>query len=60
MEQYISKRVIEKVALPCLREELPRLHANNAHMLPEEAEMEFLKVLSFGLQLESLILKLLL
>uniref|UniRef100_A0A8C1UMG6 FERM and PDZ domain containing 2 n=1 Tax=Cyprinus carpio TaxID=7962 RepID=A0A8C1UMG6_CYPCA len=44
MEQYISKRVIEKVALPCLREELPRLHANNAHMLPEEAEMEFLKI----------------
>ncbi|XP_042593142.1 FERM and PDZ domain-containing protein 2 isoform X2 [Cyprinus carpio] len=44
MEQYISKRVIEKAALPCLREELPRLHANNAHMLPEEAEMEFLKI----------------
>ncbi|KAG1950408.1 tyrosine-protein phosphatase non-receptor type 13 [Pimephales promelas] len=43
-EQYISKRVIEKVALPCLREELPRLHANNAQMLPEEAEMEFLKI----------------
>ncbi|XP_051507170.1 tyrosine-protein phosphatase non-receptor type 13-like [Myxocyprinus asiaticus] len=44
MEQYISKRVIEKVALPCLREELPRLHANNAQMLPEEAEVEFLKI----------------
>ncbi|XP_048061212.1 tyrosine-protein phosphatase non-receptor type 13 isoform X1 [Megalobrama amblycephala] len=44
MEQYISKRVIEKVALPCLREELPRLHANNAQMLPEEAELEFLKI----------------
>ncbi|XP_052427840.1 tyrosine-protein phosphatase non-receptor type 13 isoform X1 [Carassius gibelio] len=43
MEQYISKRVIEKVALPRLREEMPRLHANNAHMLPEAAEMEFLK-----------------
>ncbi|XP_077092850.1 FERM and PDZ domain-containing protein 2 isoform X3 [Siphateles boraxobius] len=43
-EQYISKRVTEKVALPCLREELPRLHANNAQMLPEEAEMEFLKI----------------
>nr|XP_009305699.1 FERM and PDZ domain-containing protein 2 isoform X4 [Danio rerio] len=43
-EQYISKRVIEKVALPCLREELPRLHANNAQMLPEEAETEFLKI----------------
>ncbi|XP_059422061.1 FERM and PDZ domain-containing protein 2-like isoform X2 [Carassius carassius] len=44
MEQYISKRAIEKVALPRLREELPRLHANNAHMLPEAAEMEFLKI----------------
>lgn len=46
MEQYVSKRVIEKVALPCLREELPRFHANNAQMLPEEAETEFLKVSS--------------
>ncbi|XP_052007105.1 FERM and PDZ domain-containing protein 2 isoform X1 [Xyrauchen texanus] len=44
MEQYISKRIIEKVALPCLREDLPRLHASNAQMLPEEAEMEFLKI----------------
>lgn len=44
MEQYISRRVIEKVPLPCLRDELPRLHANNVQMLPEEAEMEFLKV----------------
>ncbi|KAI7805901.1 tyrosine-protein phosphatase non-receptor type 13 isoform X1 [Triplophysa rosa] len=44
MEQYISRRVIEKVPLPCLRDELPRLHANNVQMLPEEAEMEFLKI----------------
>ncbi|KAG9341093.1 hypothetical protein JZ751_019847 [Albula glossodonta] len=43
-EQYVSKSVLEKMALPCLKEELPRLHANNAGMLPEEAEMEFLKV----------------
>uniref|UniRef100_A0A8B9LNT5 FERM and PDZ domain containing 2 n=1 Tax=Astyanax mexicanus TaxID=7994 RepID=A0A8B9LNT5_ASTMX len=43
-EHYIPKRVMEKIALPCLREELPRLHANNAQMLPEEAEMEFLKI----------------
>ncbi|XP_017579550.1 FERM and PDZ domain-containing protein 2 isoform X2 [Pygocentrus nattereri] len=43
-EQYIPKRAMEKIALPCLREELPRLHANNAQMLPEEAEMEFLKI----------------
>ncbi|XP_062376381.1 tyrosine-protein phosphatase non-receptor type 13-like [Sardina pilchardus] len=45
LEQYVSKRVVEKMALPCLREELPRLHANNTHMLPEEAEMEFLKLM---------------
>lgn len=38
--------MMEKIALPCLREELPRLHANNAQMLPEEAEMEFLKVIN--------------
>ncbi|XP_055025310.2 FERM and PDZ domain-containing protein 2 isoform X1 [Misgurnus anguillicaudatus] len=44
MEQYISKRVIEKVPLPCLRDELPRLHANNAQLLPEDAETEFLKI----------------
>ncbi|XP_036403195.1 tyrosine-protein phosphatase non-receptor type 13 [Megalops cyprinoides] len=43
-DQYVSKSVLEKMALPCLKEELPRLHANNARMLPEEAEMEFLKV----------------
>ncbi|KAI4877633.1 hypothetical protein NFI96_022984 [Prochilodus magdalenae] len=43
-EQYIPKRVLEKIALPCLREELPRLHTDNAQMLPEEAEMEFLKI----------------
>ncbi|XP_076141347.1 FERM and PDZ domain-containing protein 2 [Alosa pseudoharengus] len=45
LEQYVSKRVVEKMALPCVREELPRLHANNTHMLPEEAEMEFLKLM---------------
>ncbi|XP_064174478.1 tyrosine-protein phosphatase non-receptor type 13 isoform X3 [Anguilla rostrata] len=43
-EQYVSKTVLGKMALHCLKEELSRLHASNARMLPEEAEMEFLKV----------------
>ncbi|XP_036403936.1 tyrosine-protein phosphatase non-receptor type 13 [Megalops cyprinoides] len=43
-EHYISKRLLEKIALPFIREELPRLHALSTRMLPEEAEMEFLKV----------------
>ncbi|XP_029109935.1 tyrosine-protein phosphatase non-receptor type 13 [Scleropages formosus] len=43
-EQYVSRRLMEKMALPCLKEELPRLHASNAHMLPDEAEIEFLKL----------------
>ncbi|XP_061083588.1 tyrosine-protein phosphatase non-receptor type 13 [Conger conger] len=43
-EQYVSKAVLGKMALHCLKEELPRQHANNAQMLPEEAELEFLKV----------------
>ncbi|XP_026873049.2 FERM and PDZ domain-containing protein 2 [Electrophorus electricus] len=44
IELYIPKRLMEKIALPCLREELPSLHAVNAHMPAEEAEMEFLKI----------------
>lgn len=36
--------MLEKLALPTIKEELPRLHANHAHMLPEEAETEYLKV----------------
>ncbi|XP_038847605.1 tyrosine-protein phosphatase non-receptor type 13-like isoform X2 [Salvelinus namaycush] len=43
-EQYVSKRMLEKMALPTLKEELSRFHANNAQMLPEEAETEFLKI----------------
>ncbi|KAF5910209.1 tyrosine-protein phosphatase non-receptor type 13-like isoform X1 [Clarias magur] len=43
MEHYIPKRVMEKIALPSLRDELPALHANNANMLQEDAEIEFLK-----------------
>ncbi|XP_026079022.1 tyrosine-protein phosphatase non-receptor type 13 [Carassius auratus] len=42
-EHYVSKRVLQKMAMPCLKEELLRLHANNANMSPEEAELEFLK-----------------
>lgn len=44
MEHYLSKRMIEKMALPCVRDELTKLHASNANMLQEDAEIEFLKV----------------
>lgn len=40
----MSKRMLEKLALPSVKEELPRLHASHAQMLPEETEMEYLKV----------------
>lgn len=40
----MSKRMLEKLALPSVKEELPRLHAGHAQMLPEEAETEYLKV----------------
>ncbi|XP_013873970.1 tyrosine-protein phosphatase non-receptor type 13 isoform X1 [Austrofundulus limnaeus] len=43
-EHYVSRRMLEKLALPSIREELPRLHASHAHLLPEEAEIEFLKI----------------
>lgn len=46
MEHYIPKRVMEKIALPSLRDELPALHASNANMLQEDAEIEFLKVMN--------------
>ncbi|KAM7385641.1 hypothetical protein PAMP_001715 [Pampus punctatissimus] len=42
-EHYVSKRMLEKLALPSVKEELPRLHASHAQMLPEEAETEYLK-----------------
>ncbi|XP_066522679.1 FERM and PDZ domain-containing protein 2 [Hoplias malabaricus] len=42
-EHYVSKSVLEKVVLPCLREQLLRLHANNANTMAEESELEFLK-----------------
>ncbi|KAG7236361.1 hypothetical protein INR49_001058, partial [Caranx melampygus] len=43
-EHYVSKRMLEKLALPSVKEELPRLHASHAQMLPEEAETEYLKI----------------
>ncbi|KAK7930822.1 hypothetical protein WMY93_007217 [Mugilogobius chulae] len=43
-EHYVSKRMLEKLALPSVREELPRLHASHAQLLPEEAENEYLKI----------------
>ncbi|XP_012735983.2 tyrosine-protein phosphatase non-receptor type 13 [Fundulus heteroclitus] len=43
-EHYVSKRMLEKLAVPIIREELPRLHASHANLLPEEAETEYLKI----------------
>ncbi|KAM4715638.1 FERM and PDZ domain-containing protein 2 isoform 2-T2 [Anableps anableps] len=43
-DQYVSKSVMEKRALPYIQTELLRLHANNAQMLTDESELEFLKV----------------
>ncbi|XP_023251269.1 FERM and PDZ domain-containing protein 2 [Seriola lalandi dorsalis] len=42
-DQYVSKSVMEKRALPYVQEELLRLHTNNAQMLSDESELEFLK-----------------
>lgn len=41
----MSKRMLEKLALPSVKEELPRLHASHGQMLSEEAETEYLKVI---------------
>ncbi|XP_041672302.1 FERM and PDZ domain-containing protein 2 [Cheilinus undulatus] len=43
-DQYVSKSVMEKRALPYIQGELLRLHTNNSQMLPDESELEFLKV----------------
>ncbi|XP_067344248.1 FERM and PDZ domain-containing protein 2 isoform X2 [Channa argus] len=43
-DQYVSKNMMEKRALPYIRGELLRLHTSNAQMLTEESELEFLKV----------------
>uniref|UniRef100_A0A3Q0T492 FERM and PDZ domain containing 2 n=1 Tax=Amphilophus citrinellus TaxID=61819 RepID=A0A3Q0T492_AMPCI len=42
-DQYVSKSVMEKCALPYIQGELLRLHSNNAQMLTDESELEFLK-----------------
>ncbi|TNN71811.1 FERM and PDZ domain-containing protein 2 [Liparis tanakae] len=47
-EHYVSKRMLEKLALPNVKEELPRLHAGHAQILPEEAETEYLKLPEYG------------
>lgn len=46
MEHYIPKRVMEKMALTCVRDELATLHASHANMPREDAEIEFLKVIN--------------
>eukprot|EP00064_Thunnus_orientalis_P012454 superscaffoldBa00001912_g12489 len=43
-DQYVSKSVMERRALPYVQGELLRLHTNNAQMLTDESELEFLKV----------------
>ncbi|XP_035998368.1 tyrosine-protein phosphatase non-receptor type 13 isoform X1 [Fundulus heteroclitus] len=43
-DQYVSKSVMEKRALPYIQAELLRLHANYAQMPTDESELEFLKV----------------
>ncbi|XP_024913875.1 FERM and PDZ domain-containing protein 2 [Cynoglossus semilaevis] len=43
-DQYVPKSVMEKRALPYIQEELLRLHSNNTQLVPDECELEFLKV----------------
>ncbi|XP_030019311.1 FERM and PDZ domain-containing protein 2 isoform X3 [Sphaeramia orbicularis] len=43
-DQYVSKSVMEKRALPYIQGELLRLHTSNTQMLTDESELEFLKV----------------
>nr|XP_055032855.1 FERM and PDZ domain-containing protein 2 isoform X2 [Misgurnus anguillicaudatus] len=44
-EHYVSKSVLQKMAMPCLKEKLLQLHAKNADMAVEESELEFLKTI---------------
>ncbi|KAM4807873.1 tyrosine-protein phosphatase non-receptor type 13 [Rhinophrynus dorsalis] len=44
LEHYLPARVIEKLDLSYLKEELPRLHSTYTGALEKETEMEFLKV----------------
>lgn len=43
-DHYLAKNMMEKRALPFLRDELLRLHNNNVNMPSDESELEFLKV----------------
>ncbi|KAM8889567.1 FERM and PDZ domain-containing protein 2 isoform 2-T4 [Synchiropus picturatus] len=43
-DHYVPKSVMERRALPYIQVELQRLHTNNAQMLTDESELEFLKV----------------
>lgn len=43
-DQYVPKSMMEKRALPYIQGELLRLYTNNAQMLADESELEFLKV----------------
>ncbi|XP_053559355.1 tyrosine-protein phosphatase non-receptor type 13 isoform X2 [Bombina bombina] len=44
LEHYLPDRVVEKLDLSYLKEELPRLHSTYAGALEKETELEFLKV----------------
>uniref|UniRef100_A0A8C5P671 Tyrosine-protein phosphatase non-receptor type 13 n=1 Tax=Leptobrachium leishanense TaxID=445787 RepID=A0A8C5P671_9ANUR len=44
LEHYLPPRVIEKLDLSYLKEELPRLHSTYSGASEKEAELEFLKV----------------
>uniref|UniRef100_A0A4W3HDC8 Uncharacterized protein n=1 Tax=Callorhinchus milii TaxID=7868 RepID=A0A4W3HDC8_CALMI len=44
IEHYIPSSVMEKMAITCVKEELPRLHATYFGLSEEEAELEYLKV----------------
>ncbi|XP_063075107.1 tyrosine-protein phosphatase non-receptor type 13 [Engraulis encrasicolus] len=42
-EHYVSRGVLSKMAAPCLKDELLKLHAQNATLLTDDAELEFLR-----------------
>lgn len=44
-EHYVPKSIMEKMAMPYLKQELQQLHTNNANVTAEESELEFLKVM---------------
>ncbi|XP_078284474.1 FERM and PDZ domain-containing protein 2 [Rhinoraja longicauda] len=44
VEHYVPPSVLEKMAMTCVKEELPRLHSTYFDLSEEEAEMEYLKV----------------